>query len=256
MTDTTYNPKVYRKQGGDELVVASGGKISVETGGTIEVNGDDLIAEVAALSGLDSGELGVLNGVVAGTVTASKALVVGADKNVDTLAIAASGLKIGAGAGTAVTTTAAELNVNAGVVAGTSTASKTAVLGADKNLDILALPVSGLKIGAGAGTAVDRTAAELNLLAQGVAAGYKVARVEMALDGSNPSSWTHGLATVIAAGCSLKGSAAPGVGTCLVTAVINGAAIDFYAWKPTGAGDCTLIASTGTESIYAWAIGT
>ena len=154
------------------------------------------------------------------------------------------------------TASAAELNLNDGAVAGTSVASKTLALSSNKGTDVLALPVSGLKIGSGAGTAVDRTAAELNLLAQGVAAGYKIARVEMALDGSNPSSWTHGLTTVIAAGCSLKGSVAPGVGTCLVTAVINGAAIDFYAWKPTATGDCTLIASTGTESIYAWAVGT
>lgn len=36
MTDQTYQPKVYQKQGGDELVVANGGKISVEPGGAIE----------------------------------------------------------------------------------------------------------------------------------------------------------------------------------------------------------------------------
>lgn len=30
MADATYGPKVYRKQGGDELVVASGGKITHE----------------------------------------------------------------------------------------------------------------------------------------------------------------------------------------------------------------------------------
>ncbi len=82
MVDATYSPKVYRKQGGDELVVASGGKINIETGGTIEVNGDDLIAEIAALTGLDSGELGVLNAVTAGTVAASKAVVVDANKDV------------------------------------------------------------------------------------------------------------------------------------------------------------------------------
>lgn len=35
MADVTYGPKVYRKQGGDELVVASGGAITVESGGTI-----------------------------------------------------------------------------------------------------------------------------------------------------------------------------------------------------------------------------
>jgi len=37
MADTTYQPAVYRKQGGEELVVADGGKILVESGGTIEV---------------------------------------------------------------------------------------------------------------------------------------------------------------------------------------------------------------------------
>lgn len=36
MADTTYSPKVYRKHGGDELVVASGGKLTVEAGGYIE----------------------------------------------------------------------------------------------------------------------------------------------------------------------------------------------------------------------------
>ena len=33
MPDATYQPKVYRKQGGDELVIASGGKITQEAGG-------------------------------------------------------------------------------------------------------------------------------------------------------------------------------------------------------------------------------
>lgn len=37
MTDASYGPKVYRKQGGDELVVASGGKITVEAGGELEL---------------------------------------------------------------------------------------------------------------------------------------------------------------------------------------------------------------------------
>lgn len=37
MADTTYQPKVYRKQGGDEIVVADGGKITVESGGEIDL---------------------------------------------------------------------------------------------------------------------------------------------------------------------------------------------------------------------------
>lgn len=35
MPDVTYGPKVYDKQGGDEVVVASGGKITEEPGGAI-----------------------------------------------------------------------------------------------------------------------------------------------------------------------------------------------------------------------------
>ncbi len=92
--------------------------------------------------------------------------------------------------------------------------------------------------------------------AAGVAAGYKVARVEMALDGGNPTSWATGLTTIISATVTLKGSAAPGVGTSVLTAVINGTSLDVYAWKVTATGDCTLIASTGTETFYGVAVGT
>lgn len=48
---------------------------------------------------------------------------------------------------------------------GVAEASKIAVLGASKNLDVLGLPVSGLKIGAsGAEVAITASAAELNKL--------------------------------------------------------------------------------------------
>ena len=53
-------------------------------------------------------EEATLDGVIAGTVAANKAIVAGANKNVDVLAIA--DLKLGAGAGTSVTKTAAEIN--------------------------------------------------------------------------------------------------------------------------------------------------
>lgn len=39
MADATYGPKVYHKQGGDELVVASGGTLTVESGGLLSVAG-------------------------------------------------------------------------------------------------------------------------------------------------------------------------------------------------------------------------
>lgn len=63
-----------------------------------------------------------------------------------------------------VTASSAELNLNDGAIAGTSVANKTLALGDDKNTDVIALPVSGLKIGEGAGTAVTGTAEQLNAL--------------------------------------------------------------------------------------------
>lgn len=47
MADATYTPKTYRKQGGDEFVVASGGKIKIETGGAIVGNAGTQAAFVA-----------------------------------------------------------------------------------------------------------------------------------------------------------------------------------------------------------------
>lgn len=47
MPDPSYNTKVYIKQGGDELVVASGGKITLESGGLI-IGGSSTVTAYAA----------------------------------------------------------------------------------------------------------------------------------------------------------------------------------------------------------------
>lgn len=52
MVDASYVSKVYDKQGGDEMVVASGGKITVESGGTLEVAGVTIDSSTLALNGL------------------------------------------------------------------------------------------------------------------------------------------------------------------------------------------------------------
>lgn len=39
MADGTYSPKVYKQQGGDILVVKSGGEIKIEGGGKISADG-------------------------------------------------------------------------------------------------------------------------------------------------------------------------------------------------------------------------
>lgn len=158
---------VHFPAGGDEMVVEAGGQVTVRAGGEVDIE-------------------------------------------------AGGSLKV---AGVALTPSAAEYNRLAGVQPGTAAASKAAVLGATKNLDTLGLPVSGLMIGAsGAEVAVDRTAAELNLLAQGVAAGYKLARGQHETVAAVDTVVT-GLATVVAAVAVLDDD--PTVDPLFVTASIG-----------------------------------
>jgi hypothetical protein len=50
MADNTYQTKVYEKQGGNELVVANGGKITVEAGGMIDVSAGTLTPGTNAIA--------------------------------------------------------------------------------------------------------------------------------------------------------------------------------------------------------------
>lgn len=94
------NTSNYMEQGGSTWNV--GGTLDVISGGTFKLAGTAVTSSAA--------ELNLIDGSTAGTAVASKAAVLGANKNLDTLVIADGGLKLGAGAGTAVTATAAELN--------------------------------------------------------------------------------------------------------------------------------------------------
>jgi len=104
-------------------------------------NGANATVTLPALTGyaaistasLTLAEVDVLDAVAAGTASASKAAILGANKNLDTLVIADGGLYLGAGAGTSVTATAAELNYCDVTTAGTVQASKAVVVSADKD---------------------------------------------------------------------------------------------------------------------------
>lgn len=82
---------------------------------------------------LTEAEMEMLDTLTAGTAVANKAAVLGANKNLDILAIADGGLSLGAGAGTAITATAAELNYNDITTLGTGAASKAVVLDAGED---------------------------------------------------------------------------------------------------------------------------
>lgn len=147
MVDNTYQPKVYETDGGNRLVVASGGTIDIQTGGTMTVDGAD-----------------VTHAVAAGSVA-------------------------------------------------------------------------------------------------GLAAGYKLARGEVTLDGTNPTPIATGLATVVAASVTLKSAVTPGddPSWCSVDygGGVTAGTINLYAWKNTGGTDPTLVASTNAAAVFSWiAVGT
>ncbi len=93
----------------------------------------------------------------------------------------------------------------------------------------------------------------------GVASGYRLARGGgAALDGGNPTPIATGLTTIVAAAVQLRGTAAPGDNTSVLTTDFSGSdgTLNVYAWKNTSGTDPTLVASTGTETFDWIAIGT
>lgn len=84
MSDATYATKIYEKPGGDEMIVASGGIINIETGGKLQNNGIDmdLSAGIATATSSTTAELDKLHSVTGGTASASKAVVLDANKGV------------------------------------------------------------------------------------------------------------------------------------------------------------------------------
>lgn len=55
MADTTYQPKVYKKNNGDQQVVASGGSILMETGSKILPNSGTQAVNIVALTDSTTG---------------------------------------------------------------------------------------------------------------------------------------------------------------------------------------------------------
>lgn len=94
----------------------------------------------------------------------------------------------------------------------------------------------------------------------GVAAGYKIARGEATLDGTNPTPIVTGLATVVACTVTNKSAVTPGDDPVHFTVDYGGGVtagtVNLYAWKNNGT-DPTLVASTDAAAVVSWiAIGT
>ena len=89
-----YEPKTYRKDGGDTFVVASGGEINVESGGALKIAGNDRTAAVnAAIAGAAAGYK-VARGVAA-DVTGTAEITSGLATVVSAIACIAGDLEVG-----------------------------------------------------------------------------------------------------------------------------------------------------------------
>jgi hypothetical protein len=87
----------------------------------------------------------------------------------------------------------------------------------------------------------------------GSAAGLKVDAGEVTLDGSNPTPVTvTGMTSISSVQLTIKSAAALGVDPTTVTYNTSGTTLNIYAWKVTGTGDTTLIASTNSEIVIGW----
>lgn len=92
-------------------------------------------------------------------------------------------------------------------------------------------------------------------LAEHVREGKEVITGSTTLDGSNPTAVSTGFANIDHVSLQLMGSTAPGVSTSVLTFEVSGSTVNIYAWKPTGSGNATLIASDGTEDVSYTIVG-
>lgn len=85
-----------------------------------------------------------------------------------------------------------------------------------------------------------------------------VARGEVVLDGSNPTTVNTGLTSIAAACASIKGTTPPD-DPLIITVDYAGGALNIYAWTPTAGTPDTfpLVASTNNTAVISWiAVGT
>ena len=91
-------------------------------------------------------------------------------------------------------------------------------------------------------------------IVSGVAASYKIARGETALDGTNPTPVATGLTTIVSCNLTVKIATAPAV-TALTYDTSSGT-LNMYAWEPTAADNTALTASSATSTVGWICVGT
>lgn len=159
--DTTYSPKTYRRAGGDETVIADGGKLIVESGGTIEVESGGVMT--IADGAFAVGDLALTTGsIILGTAGKGAALDAKAD----------GAILIGNGTTAAMQTLDTDVTMtNTGAVTIANNAITTAkILNAAVTAEKLANNAAGLNsVGMGASASYAKTTNGVQTLATGTA---------------------------------------------------------------------------------------
>lgn len=115
------------------------------------------------------------------------------------------------------------------------------------DLDVTSLSING--------TALTPTAAQFNLVVQGIAAGYKLARGTQIATASKAIA--TGLTTITGYAVSAIGNTATKANAAVaVSAAASSGTLTVYRWKHTGATTVTLLAATAAGTVSYVAIGT
>ena len=247
----------YKEQGGSRdviggsLDVVSGGDLDIESGGAFKVAGTAVTASAAELNKMDgvtatSTQINYIAVTTAGTVEASKAVVVGASKDIDGIDVTTT-FKLN---GTQVTATAAQLNKAAVTTNGVVEANKVVVVGANKEVDHI--QITELMVGA---VTITVTGTQINNLAQGVAAGAKITGNVVAFTGTVDVN--TGLASVVSKQATQVSnpSVTDGMYVTVVDATTAGW-ITVKSWKPTAANNVEPAAGSASITASWQVIGT
>ena len=257
------NVSNYREQGGARTViggsldVVSGGDLDIESGGALKIAGTTVTSTAAELNAVDGG--------VAGTVVASKVVVVDASKHIGDFGNVTVGALIGGDNALGITGQAQATTVDGGTVVITGAASIAGATGAGGAASLTggasgstddAGGAASIAGGAGTGTGLGGAASVTSGVSANVTAGTGAATGAATVTSGAPGTATTG--TAGASGAATLSSAAGGVasgaagtggaaGAVAVTGGAGGATTDGAAGVETGGAgaDVTVTAGAG-----------
>jgi len=221
MSDSTYQPKIYRKQGGAEQVIADGGKLIVESGGTIEVESGGIMSIIDGAFAV--GDLALTTG----------SLILGAAGKGAALDMKADGaILIGNGTTAAAKTTSGDVKIdNTGAMTIQAKAVKNTMIAAAAGTVLVGTKTSGDV------TALDTSVEGAIVIGQG--AGETCAAAVLTGD----VTMTKAGLTAIGAGKVTSSMLANGAGIAALVTAGGGASASY---DKTTSGAQTLLAANGS----------